>query len=299
MRATTGRLKWALLVPLALLGVPACAGDMGPAAVAAEKPAEAAARDPVATDGSGAPGAAGDPMDALAPAPVVPAPAQAAPPADPSPAAGAGSDPLFDDDSVGDYATEIGPATRAYQFVVPLQARMCARRFFRNLKTPVYLVNDVLQLRFRDAAETTAAFAMNSTFGFLGLFDAGIEFGWKQHPADFGETLGVFGVKSGPYLVIPLLGPSTVRDGAGDLVDRVFDPLTYVLGFSDMIFIGGSSGFVMREENAEALAALRSSSVDFYSALRSAYTQDREGQIAELRARLGWGPKNQQTAAAR
>ena len=67
----------------------------------------------------------------------------------------------------------------------------------------------------------------------------------------------MFGVPSGPYLVIPLLGPSTVRDGTGRLVDRAFDPLTYLFGMGDLIFIGGSSGFVTREENAKALAALR------------------------------------------
>jgi phospholipid-binding lipoprotein MlaA len=239
--------------------------------------------------------------------------------------AGAALDPLLDDEASEDYATELGdlvpdpieplnrrffsfndaidqyllvPVTTAYQFVVPSPVRVCFRHFFRNLKAPVYVVNDLLQLRFRDAAETAAGFALNSTAGFIGLFDPGENVGWSQHPADFGQTLGVFGVPSGPYLVIPLLGPSTVRDASGDLADRAFDPLTYIFGMGDLIFIGGSSGFVMREENSKAIEALRSSSVDYYSAMRSAYTQNRESRIAELRARLGFRRKSQQTAGA-
>jgi len=250
--------------------------------------------------------------------------------ADAAPAAesadtGTARDPVFEDESNEEYATELGasvpdpieplnrqffrfndvldqhvmvPVTNAYQYVVPSPVRVCIRRVFRNLKSPVYFVNNLFQLRFRDAAETAAGFALNSTAGFIGLFDPGSEVGWEQHPADFGETLGMFGVPSGPYLVVPLLGPSTVRDGAGDLVDRAFDPLTYLFGVGDLIYIGGSSGFVTREENAKALAALRDSSVDYYAAMRSAFTQNRESRIAELRARLGCTPKQQETAAA-
>ena len=237
--------------------------------------------------------------------------------------AGAALDPLLDDDGSEEYATELGalvpdpieplnrrffrfndaldqwvldPVTKGYQFVVPSPLRLCIRRFFRNLKAPVYVVNDLLQLRFRDAAETAAGFALNSTAGFVGLFDPGENVGWSTHPADFGQTLGVFGVPSGPYLVIPVFGPTTVRDGSGDLVDRAFDPLTYIFGMGDLIFIGGSSGFVTREENAKAIEALRSSSVDYYSAMRSAYTQNREGRIAELRARFPFGHKARETA---
>ena len=183
------------------------------------------------------------------------------------------------------------PVTKAYQFVVPEPARICIRRTFRNLRSPVYFVNDLLQLRFYDAAETLAAFALNSTAGVGGLFDAAAEAGWEQHSTDFGQTLGVYRVPSGPYLVIPLLGPSTVRDSVGDLVDRAFDPFTYFFGMGGLIFLGTSSGFVTREANSEAIQALRSSSVDYYAAMRSAFTQNRESHIAELRHRTWtwWG----------
>jgi phospholipid-binding lipoprotein MlaA len=254
-------------------------------------------------------------------------PAETAEAATPEAAADAAPDPLFDEDaSDEDYATELGawvpdpleplnrqffrfndgvdqwvllPVTEAYQFVIPKPVRLCVRRFFRNLKSPVYFVNNLLQLRFVDAAQTLAGFALNSTAGFMGLFDPASNVGWKQHPADFGQTLGFYGVKSGPYLVVPLLGPSTVRDGTGDLVDRAFDPLTYVFGMGNLLWIGGSSGFVTREANAKALAALRESSVDYYAAMRSAYTQNRESRIAELRSRFACMREPQETAAAK
>ena len=257
------------------------------------------------------------------------APAGAAP-SDAAPAAVSADaetapDPLFDEEPPEEIATELGesvpdpieplnrqffrfndaldqyvmvPVTNVYQYVIPSPLRIAIRRVFRNLKSPVYIVNDLLQLRFRDAAETFGGFVLNSTAGWIGLFDPGSEVGWEQHPADFGQTLGMFGVPSGPYLVVPLLGPSTLRDGTGDIVDRAFDPLTYLFGMGDLLFIGGSSGFVTREENAEALAALRGSSVDYYAAMRSAFTQNRESRIAELRARLRCTQKKQETAAA-
>jgi phospholipid-binding lipoprotein MlaA len=192
------------------------------------------------------------------------------------------------------------PVTKAYQFAVPEPVRICIRRTFRNLRSPVYFVNDLLQLRFRDAAETLAVFALNSTAGVGGLFDAAAEAGWEAHSTDFGQTLGLYGVHSGPYLVIPLLGPSTLRDSVGDLVDRAFDPFTYFFGMGGLIFLGTSSGFVTREANSEAIQALRSSSVDYYAAMRSAFTQNRESHIAELRHRTWtwWGRQGPEHATA-
>ncbi len=255
--------------------------------------------------------------------------AEAAPgadaPAAEAEAAEAPPDPLFDDEGFEDYETELGalvpdpleslnrrffsfndavdqyvlvPVTDAYQYLVPSPLRLGVRRFFRNLKSPVYFANNLFQLRFLDAAETLGGFVVNSTAGIGGLFDVASNVGWEQHPADFGQTLGMFGVPSGPYLVIPVLGPSTVRDGTGDIVDRAFDPLTYLFGVGDLIFIGGSSGFITREENAGALAALRDSSVDYYAAMRSAFTQNRESRIAQLRERLPCRSKERAVAAA-
>ena len=273
MRATIGRATRACLLGLALIASPAKADDAVPAE------ADAAEADPEQTDEDFSEEYPAE-LGASVPDPIEPL-----------------NRKFFSfNDHVDQYL--LVPVTNAYQFVVPKPVRASVRRTFRNLRSPVYFVNNLLQLRFRDAAETLAGFALNSTAGIGGLFDPGAEVGWEQHPADFGQTLGVFGVQSGPYLVIPLLGPSTLRDSFGDLVDRAFDPLTYLFGMGELIFIGGSSGFVTREANSEAIEALRSSSVDYYAAMRSAFTQNRESRIAEIRGRLCWVAKARQTAAS-
>jgi phospholipid-binding lipoprotein MlaA len=171
------------------------------------------------------------------------------------------------------------PITSGYRFVVPEAGRRGIYRAFLNLNSPSIFVNDLLQLRFRNAGETLGRFVLNTTLGMGGLFDAGIEAGWKRHEADFGQTLALVGVGSGPYLVLPVFGPNTVRDGLGDVVDYMFQPLTYFLGPSQQLFLGGTEGLATRDHHARQLDALESSSVDFYAALRSAYFQNREAEI--------------------
>lgn len=173
----------------------------------------------------------------------------------------------------------LSPITRSYQFVVPKVARRGVRRVLINLNSPSTLVNDLLQLRFQDAAETLGRFLLNSTIGFGGVFDVGVEAGWDPHSADFGQTLARIGVESGPYLVIPIFGPNTMRDGVGDLVDILFQPLTYLMGPSLNLFLGGGRGFVEFETKAAAMEALEGSSVDYYAALRSAYIQNRKAEV--------------------
>ncbi len=231
-------------------------------------------------------------------------------------------DPLFDDEYDDDYGDEIGaavndpiegtnravftfnqkiddvfwkPITRGYQFVVPEIARESIRRVFVNLNTPIYLVNNLLQLRFKEAAETTGAFLLNTTIGVGGLLEPAKEAGWEPRPADFGQTLGVVGVGSGPYLVIPLLGPSTVRDAFGDVVDRAFHPLTYFIGPWTQAMVGGGYGLSMREAHDAQLSALEASAVDFYALMRSAYAQHRDAMIAQHRRSNGSGPAENAT----
>jgi phospholipid-binding lipoprotein MlaA len=177
------------------------------------------------------------------------------------------------------------PITDAYQFVTPEPVRRGVRRAFRNLNTPIFFVNNLLQLRLRDAGETLGAFALNSTLGMLGFFEPSKEAGWEPHPADFGQTLGTVGVGSGPYVVVPILGPTTVRDGVGNAVDRFFQPLNYMLGIPTQLLWGGGAGLSLRDEVAEKLEALEESSVDFYAAMRSAYAQTREKEVADARSR--------------
>ena len=146
---------------------------------------------------------------------------------------------------------------------------------FENLNAPVVLANDLLQLELGDAATTTGRFVVNSTVGVLGLFDVAEAFGLPHHPADFGQTLYTYEVGPGPYLVLPLLGPSTTRDGLGKAVDIFLDPLTYVLDTGSNLARGATKAVVRREQLLAPLEDLRATSIDYYAALRSAYYQDR------------------------
>ena len=179
------------------------------------------------------------------------------------------------------------PVTNAYAFVVPGQARLAVRRFLINLNSPVVFANDILQLAPVDAAVTVTRFAVNSTIGIGGLFDPATRLGLKGHSADFGETLALSGVPSGPYLILPALGPTTARDGTGYLVDLLFQPLTYLLTPAPTLLIytsiqQGSVGLAAKDQHGAALRALEASSIDFYATLRSAYYQDR---VAAIQAR--------------
>jgi len=174
----------------------------------------------------------------------------------------------------------LSPITKGYQFVVPEPARKSVRRALINLNSPSILVNDLLQLRFKDAAQTLGRFLLNSTIGMGGLFDVAVEAGWEYQHADFGQTLARAGVGSGPYLIIPVLGPNTLRDGVGDIVDLFMQPLTYLVGPFPNLVLGGGRGFAELEAKSEAMEALEESSVDYYAALRSAYMQNRRAEIA-------------------
>jgi phospholipid-binding lipoprotein MlaA len=176
----------------------------------------------------------------------------------------------------------IDPVMRGYRFLVPEPARKGLRRVYLNLNSPKVFVNDLLQLRFKDAAETLGRLVLNSTLGLGGLFDAGKAAGWERHDNDFGLTLAKMGVESGPYLMIPVFGPSTVRDGVGSLVDLAFQPLAYVLGPAELmvqVYIGSGNALTLLEANHHKLEALEDSSVDFYAAMRSAYLQSRRAAI--------------------
>jgi len=192
------------------------------------------------------------------------------------------------------------PVTKVYRFVVPSPARRAVRRAFLNLDAPVTFVNDILQLEPKDAAVTAARFVVNTTAGIGGLFDVAAEYvDLEGHESDFGQTLALSGLPSGPYLVIPVLGPNTARDGTGYVVDFLFRPTTYLLTPGGTVVIAGfansgsgfllntllessteiAEGFTTREAAGESLNALEASSVDYYASLRNAYYQNRTALI--------------------
>jgi phospholipid-binding lipoprotein MlaA len=186
------------------------------------------------------------------------------------------------------------PVTRAYAFVVPDPVRRSVRRVLANLGASTVFVNDVLQLAPTDAAVTAGRFAVNTTVGVVGVFDVASRLGLPEHVSDFGQTLALYGMPSGPYLVIPAVGPTTVRDAAGYVVDLAFRPATYFLGPGAALVVvtsvqEGGAGIAVRDANAAGLRALRESSIDFYAALRSAWTQDRMARIWARRQESGPG----------
>jgi phospholipid-binding lipoprotein MlaA len=179
----------------------------------------------------------------------------------------------------------LDPVTKAYGRIVPGPVKRAVRGVFDNLNQPVVIANDLLQLEPRRAGSATARFLLNTTFGWGGIFDPALEAGFAPHHADFGQTLGRAGVGPGVYLVVPLLGPSTARDLVGSIVDMALRPDTWLLPVPPRLLLGGTWGISEREQHLESLEALEQSSVDFYSAIRSAYWMSREAFVKGEAAR--------------
>jgi phospholipid-binding lipoprotein MlaA len=151
-----------------------------------------------------------------------------------------------------------------------------------NLKEPRIFVNNVLQGRFEAAAHTGARFLLNSTFGIAGLFDIASREGLPQQSGDFGQTLFVWGVAEGPYVVQPYLGPSTLRDAVGSTVDLVSNPVGWLLAPQVAVTVGTTG--LDAVARLGQLKQAEDASIDFYSFIRSSYYQTRR---AELREALG------------
>ena len=178
----------------------------------------------------------------------------------------------------------IRPVAYVYGNLVPPFVKRRVRNFFSNINEPVVFANDLLQAEFEDAGVIAARFLINSTVGLAGLFDVAAEIGLEPHEADFGQTLHAYGIGPGPYLVLPLLGPSNFRDGVGLAVDAVLNPFTWLLEPEENLAIAAGRGLVRREELLAPLDALRENSVDYYAALRSLYYQDRAVALGRGRA---------------
>lgn len=173
----------------------------------------------------------------------------------------------------------IRPVAVTYRFIVPTGVRNSVRNFLRNLRTPVILANDLLQGDLERAETTFARFFINSTIGLLGLFDIAADSGYPYHEEDFGQTLGTYGAGEGFYLVLPVLGPSSLRDGSGRIVDIFLDPLTYLAPQEVNLGRAAATGVDLRSRNIEELDSLKADSLDFYARIRSLYRQHRESEI--------------------
>ena len=175
------------------------------------------------------------------------------------------------------------PISTVYTTIVPKFLRDRLRSFLDNLDSPVILINDVLQGNGKRASDTLGRFVLNSTIGIGGLFDPATDLGIQKHSEDFGQTLAVWGVKDGGYMMIPVYGPSTARDGLGLIVDLVMDPVTWLLKADHKGYWSwprlGASGLDNYSRDLDLLTDLRKNSVDGYVTLRTYYRQNREFQI--------------------
>jgi len=173
----------------------------------------------------------------------------------------------------------IGPISDVYGFLMPDPGERAVRRMFRNLSEPVSFMNHMLQFHPEPAGQTFVRFCVNTTVGVAGIFDVANGIGLPPQPTDFGGTLYRYGAPAGPYLVLPLFGPTTARDTVGDVVDSSVMPQRYLLSTTIQLVLQTGNGITQRREAADALAALRDGAVDFYAALRSAYYFNRESEL--------------------
>lgn len=180
------------------------------------------------------------------------------------------------------------PVAEAYRFVFPSPVRDRVHNVLNNLGEPVNAANNLLQGDANGAADSIARFVMNSTVGLAGMHDVASGMGTPEAPADFGQTLHTWGVGEGPYLVLPIIGPSNPRDFAGLIGDIVIDPWGYVA--NDQLTNDESMAFRIvrysllvtdrRERSLDVLDALERDSFDFYAQMRSLYKQRRAKQLA-------------------
>ncbi len=173
----------------------------------------------------------------------------------------------------------IKPAAQGYRAAIPEWSRNRIDDFLVNLNAPIYFMNDMLQAEFGRAANTVGRFVMNSTFGVLGVMDVAKHAGMKAHSEDFGQTLAVWGVPDGPYIMLPLLGPTNPRDGIGMGVDMVADPVGWYAPTWADITRTVVSGVGTREQYLDILDEVERSSLDYYASIRSMYRQNRVKEI--------------------
>jgi len=175
------------------------------------------------------------------------------------------------------------PVAKGYNFVVPDEIQIMISNGFDNISFVPRLVNSLLQGKLKGAGRELSRFLINSTAGVGGLFDPAKDvFGILKSREDFGQTLGVWGVGSGPYVIVPLLEPLTVRDGVGKAVDSAMDPLAYFLPLIwDRLAMKVGDIVNERSLNLDLFQGFEESVIDMYSAVRHAYLQRRLRLISE------------------
>lgn len=179
------------------------------------------------------------------------------------------------------YFYALKPVARGFRYL-PESVRVCTSNFFSNLAAPLRALNAVLQAKFNDAGTEFSRFMINSTVGIAGLFDPAKQYaGLRQIDEDFGQTLGVWGFGNGAYLVLPILGPSTVRDGFGTIATWPLDPVADVWQNRDYWAAKTTDVVNTVSLDKDTYEAIVRDSIDPYLFLRDAYVQNRQGRVAK------------------
>lgn len=188
------------------------------------------------------------------------------------------------------YTEILFPVAKGYKSVIPQKCREMVSNTINNLGFPIRFVNNLLQFKFSSALEEFGRFFINTTFGFFGIFDhAKSAYDLKPHNEDFGQTLGYYGVSSGPHIVLPFLGPSNLRDLIGKFPDAYLDPLNYISQRDVNLLDNSNQAYVTRGVDVidrtsvymDQYENVKKDSFDFYIMLREIYEQRREKEIAE------------------
>ncbi len=174
------------------------------------------------------------------------------------------------------------PVATGWDFIFPDPVQRGVHNFFDNLGVVRRVVNNTLQLKLTGAGTELARFTINSTIGLVGFFDVAKDaFGIEQRDEDTGQTFGVWGMGPGPYLVLPLLPPLTVRDGVGYAFDAAMTPYTYFIPWWGTVAGSATSTVNERSLNLDRFERISESTVDLYGAVRNAYLQRRAAQIKQ------------------
>lgn len=190
----------------------------------------------------------------------------------------------------GAYEYVLKPVAKGYKAVLHEEIRESVRNFFNNLYFPMRFVNNILQGKFYNASEEGGRFVLNTTIGVLGLFDPAKScFELEAHEEDFGQTLGFYGVGSGPHLVLPLLGPSNIRDAISLYPDSLLSPIDYserdywTLTDTSAEYLAANSLEKVNyiSLNMDRYEKMKKDAVDLYPFLRDIYEQHRDKQIKE------------------
>jgi len=198
----------------------------------------------------------------------------------------------------------IKPVATAYKAVAPSPVRIGINNFFNNIGSVISSINNLLQFKFGDAFTEAGRFVINSTFGIVGLIDVASMDKVPVHKEDFGQTLGHWGIGNGAYLVLPFLGPSSVRDTTGMVVDTLaFDPITYIDEPEARNVTRGVQFLDKRTELLDATDLIDNASLDPYAFMRDAYLQRRDtlvkdGVVTTAPASDGFEPADEDTAPA-